>query len=226
MPPATDEGKGLAAQETIRDAYERDAERYEAYWREIQRYERRVARFLALAARPDSRVLDVGCGPGHLTRGLPGSVEVVGLDLAEAMVRAARKRRPSGRYVVHDYHRPVPRRLGRFDVVLAAGALDFCQELELVLGHLEAAMAGGARMLFTVAERRKGMPMHDRRLRRIATGRDMPGVRLAFHAKEEVRAILERLGLEVRAYAHQPGWYNEWYGLDVWYGCWDVARAR
>lgn len=53
------------------------------------------------------RVLDVGCGPGHLTAGLPGSVEVVGIDISPEMIKKAKHARPIGRYLVHDFHSPL-----------------------------------------------------------------------------------------------------------------------
>ena len=45
-----------------------------------------------IAFRGDERVLDAGCGSGRLTAELPARVpggHVVGIDLSEAMVRAA-----------------------------------------------------------------------------------------------------------------------------------------
>jgi demethylmenaquinone methyltransferase/2-methoxy-6-polyprenyl-1,4-benzoquinol methylase len=54
----------------------------------------------ALAALPPSRVLDVACGTGFLTRHLRG--EVVALDQSEAMLEVARERCPSATFVRGD----------------------------------------------------------------------------------------------------------------------------
>jgi len=70
-----------------------------------------VAAMDALAPAPGERVLDVGCGPGttavELARRVGHDGEVVGLDIAEAMVAAASRRAGAAgaanlRFVVHD----------------------------------------------------------------------------------------------------------------------------
>jgi len=59
-----------------------------------------------LRAAPGERVLDVGCGCGGTTAELATAVgptgTAVGIDLAEAMVAAARERFPGGRFVAGD----------------------------------------------------------------------------------------------------------------------------
>ncbi len=47
-----------------------------------------------------ARTLDLACGTGYLTRHLRG--EITGLDQSEGMLELARKRVPSGRFVVGD----------------------------------------------------------------------------------------------------------------------------
>src|SRR5499426_4328635 len=53
-----------------------------------------AAAFLLPELRPGMRLLDVGCGPGSITRGLAERVtpgEVVGLDLSRETLAAARQ---------------------------------------------------------------------------------------------------------------------------------------
>ncbi|XXF77281.1 class I SAM-dependent methyltransferase [Myxococcaceae bacterium GXIMD 01537] len=209
-------------EERVAQVYGEIAPAYEALFPALHLYGDRVERFLAEAVKPGARVLDVGCGPGHLTRGLDASVEVVGLDVSPEMVALARESRPSGTYRVHSYRQPVPADLGHFDVALAVGCLDFCEDLGPVLRHLSDALAPGGRLLFTVLERRPGLEGHEEPRRDIPTAG--PTVTLHFHAFEDLARTLAAAHLLPRAYAHAPGWVHLSEQRTLCFGWWDVTR--
>jgi len=48
-----------------------------------------IADYLAL--RPGMRVIDIGCGPGHILRHLPDGIEYTGFDIDEAYIAYARR---------------------------------------------------------------------------------------------------------------------------------------
>lgn len=103
---------------------------------------------LALRGWRGERVLDLGCGTGRA--GAPyrdHDLSVLGVDPSAAMVRAARRRDPDGRYAVAD---ACTLSLGRrFDLVIAVfdalnnltGDGELAAACERVLAHLE---PGGA----------------------------------------------------------------------------------
>ena len=207
----------------LEEYYEDFAPEYVSTWKSIQGYAAPVREFLREAAGEGTRVLDVGCGPGHLTQALPPSVEVVGCDIAERMLAIARQRRPHGEYHVHDYHDPIPRSWGRFDAVLALGTLEFCDDLPLVLGHLAAAMRPGGRLFMSVVERRPGQRLH-RRGRRPLSEAELPGVDMFLYTFGEQVAAIEHAGLLPLSYRHQKGWTHTEYEVDVLYALWDLER--
>ncbi|NOJ96468.1 methyltransferase domain-containing protein [Corallococcus coralloides] len=219
-----DEGDGDRGEEAaVARVYGEIASAYEVLYPALHRYGDRVERFLADVMKPGMRVLDVGCGPALHTRGLDASVDVVGLDLAPEMLELAQRARPSGTWRVHSYLEPVPEDLGTFDVVLVIGCLDFCDDLPRVLGHLGRVMKPGARMLFTVLERRPGVEAHEAARRRVRTADT--DVTLHLWSAEETARAVEAAGLRVRDYAHGPGWELMAEERVMWFGWWDVTRG-
>ena len=76
-----------------------------------------------LDAKPGERVLDLGCGTGeHVAALAAADVDVIGIDADEAMLEAARRAHPGLRVEQVDVVTDPPT-LGRFDAVLANGAL-------------------------------------------------------------------------------------------------------
>ncbi|QRO01939.1 class I SAM-dependent methyltransferase [Archangium violaceum] len=212
-----------AEEQGVRRVYGEIAGIYEAFFPSLHRYEGRVERFLAEAVAPGRRVLDVGCGPGQLTRGLDPAVAVVGVDLSPEMIDRARSGRPSGEYRVHSYREPLPEELGRFDVALAVGCLDFCDDLGRTLRHVSGALEPGGRLLFTVLERRPGLEGHEEARRRVQTADTE--VTLYFWSFEETARALLDAGLLPRGYAHAPGWVQLTEQRTMHFGWWDVERC-
>lgn len=96
-----------------------------------------------LSAR-DGAVLDVGCGPGHLTAHLRSlGVDAMGIDLVDELVRHARATHPDGRYVLGSMDElPVPDRS-------AAGVLAWYSLIHLPPEELGGVLAELRRATFT-----------------------------------------------------------------------------
>lgn len=204
----------------IRLLYDRVAGTYEQRGAGLAHYWDRARAWLGQVSREGSTVLDVGCGTGHLTAGLPASVTVIGCDISPEMVRLAALARPAGRFAVHDYHQPFPSQWPPADVTVALGCLEFCSDLAQVSRNLAAATKPDGRLLLTVPRAEPASP------RREITLRPLPFTEIVVRLRDdaEVEAALGAAGLEVIAHEAGPGFTMPGIGT-VEYGYWDLRAA-
>ena len=116
--------------------------------RSLARDQRRLAQRLV----PGLAVLDVGCGTGAITRGIAEAVapggRVVGVDVSEALIAAARREHgavPGLVFEVHDVYR-LPFR-EEFDVVTAARVLQWLARPAGAIAAMARAARPGGRVL-------------------------------------------------------------------------------
>jgi trans-aconitate methyltransferase len=99
-----------------------------------------------LQPRPGERILDVGCGTGHLTAQLAATgADVVGIDRSPAMIEQARRSYPQLRLEVadaRDFAFAEP-----FDAVFSNAALHWVTEPERVIARVRAALKPGGRFV-------------------------------------------------------------------------------
>ena len=99
-----------------------------------------------LAAGPGERVLDLGCGTGHLAAEIARSgAEVVGIDSSPEMVEQARCNYPELRFEVADstdFSFPEP-----FDAVFSNAALHWMRPPERVAGCVARTLKPGGRLV-------------------------------------------------------------------------------
>jgi ubiquinone/menaquinone biosynthesis C-methylase UbiE len=102
----------------------------------------------ALAPAPGQRLLDVGCGVGHLLAWLAGrgGGRHHGLDLSTASVGAARAACPSAGFAVGDAER-LPYRSGAFDRIVYNGSAHHLPDLAAALVEAHRVLAPGGRIV-------------------------------------------------------------------------------
>jgi SAM-dependent methyltransferase len=102
-----------------------------------------------------TRALDFGCGAGRSTRFLQGlGFEVVGVDVAPAMLEQARARDPGGDYRAVGPDGVLGAGLGEFDLILAAFTFDNVPTRSLklrLLAGLAASLRPGGRLINLVS---------------------------------------------------------------------------
>jgi SAM-dependent methyltransferase len=130
-----------------RMGWERAASHYEEYWTDTLLF---VAPLLdAAAVRTGSRLLDVACGPGVVSEAAAArGAQPVGIDIATAMVRRARKRRPDLEFIVGD---ALQLRFpdASFDAVTMNFGILHLSEPERALAEAHRVLVPGGRFAFT-----------------------------------------------------------------------------
>lgn len=194
--------------------YDRVADR--PYWDFSDRVLLELLRLTVLTGLGDGdgvRLLDAGGGTGrwalHLLRELPRATAVLA-DVSPGMLSAARRKAVraglSGRLelLAYDLHEPLPRALGRFDLVLCFhNVAGLVADPAALFGRLARAAAGGGRValvlpsLWQAAAKvlRDGRPAELRRLAASASVRYAPGVpEVLVFTPAVARVLLERAG--------------------------------
>lgn len=119
----------------------------------LEFYKEVAERCAPLAPR---RVVDVGCGTGHLLRFLVDSMQtepelIVGIDHSPAGIRRARTSVPKGRWLVADLFRLTPE-WDRFDLVLCTEVLEHVHEPARAVEVLRRLCAHGGSVAITVPD--------------------------------------------------------------------------
>jgi len=99
-----------------------------------------------LDAKPGERILDLGCGTGHLTAKIAeAGAQVVGVDRSPEMIRQARLKYPSLRFEVMD-----AREIsldGTFDAVFSNATLHWINEPERVIAGIKKSLRAEGRFV-------------------------------------------------------------------------------
>ncbi|UYZ57394.1 class I SAM-dependent methyltransferase [Hymenobacter latericus] len=80
------------------DAFDKMAQAYQDRYMELDLYNDTYAAFCALLPQPHARILELGCGPGNITRYLLArrpDYRITATDVAPAMVQLARQNNPT-----------------------------------------------------------------------------------------------------------------------------------
>jgi len=104
----------------------------------------------SLNIQPDMQVLDLGCGPGNLTRELAaGGVRITGVDKSEAMIKRAKRPQSRAQFKV-DNATGLDMGAASFDVVLSASLINVVPEPSALLSEMARVLGshGRASVLF------------------------------------------------------------------------------
>jgi trans-aconitate methyltransferase len=99
-----------------------------------------------LAPQPGERILDLGCGTGHLTNQIAAAgAEVVGVDKSQSMIEEARRLYPNLRFEIADaadLHSDQP-----FDAVFSNAAIHWMKDQRTVARRILSVLKPGGRFV-------------------------------------------------------------------------------
>lgn len=129
-----------------------DIERYYERSHPIVRWieRKRIAALRGFAAaRPGDRVLEVGCGAGHVLQEF-GETTRTGLDLSTTMLERARRRLGGSVRLLRGSAEQLPLANASYDIVLCTEVLEHTQHPEQVINELMRVAAPGARVVVSI----------------------------------------------------------------------------
>src|SRR5579864_6071694 len=155
-------GRNIMSSETIRQDASRershwDAALYDARHSFVWKYGAEVIELLA--PRKGERILDVGCGTGHLSRQIALSgADVTGLDRSPAMIEQARKSYPEMKFIqgdAADFEVAEP-----FDAIFSNAALHWVKRAGQAAACIAGALKPGGRFVAEFGGKRNLAAFH------------------------------------------------------------------
>lgn len=131
----------------IRSFYDQEAQRYAEYWiPKNYYYYDQIKKLLSKIVPPGKKVLDVGCGTGHILASLNPSYGL-GIDFSSAMIQEASKRYPHLDFQVLDAEEAGNSIKKTFDYIIAANSLTEATDIRRWLKSLYKVMTPESRLI-------------------------------------------------------------------------------
>lgn len=135
--------------QSVLETFDKVAAAYQEKFMDLDSYNDGFDLFCSLLEKPGARILELGCGPGNITRYLLAQrpdFQIEGIDIAPNMIELARQNNPSARFNIMDV-REIDRLSGPFDGIMCGFCTPYLSKEECFKLIKDAATllpAGGA----------------------------------------------------------------------------------
>jgi predicted TPR repeat methyltransferase len=113
-------------------SWDKVATAYEAYFMDLDLYNDTYDAFCELLHQPYPRVLEIGCGPGNISRYLlrqRPDLQLEGVDISPSMIALAQAHNPTGRFLVLDC-RHLDTLSGPYDAIVGGFCLPYLSQAD------------------------------------------------------------------------------------------------
>ena len=121
-------GKSINA----KDLFDFHAVQYENKFMDVSDYSLSLHALLALISESNSRLLELGCGPGNITKflhELQPKLQILGIDIAPNMIELAAKNNPRAAFQIMDC-KDILKLHRKFDVIIGGFCMPYLNEIE------------------------------------------------------------------------------------------------
>ncbi|WP_264554778.1 class I SAM-dependent methyltransferase [Halocatena marina] len=185
MPDTPDRPVAYRAYEKLAPGYDRKGETKPA-----NAYLERPATLSLLPNVQGDRILDAGCGAGHLTTELTDSgATVVGVDVSHTMLTYARPRVPTGEFIQADLGSTLPFPDNSFDGIASSLAFHYVRDWNSLLRDLRRILSTDGWVVFSVQHPHADFEEYDDSVN--------------YHETEQVTATWESFGMAVDVPAYR-----------------------
>lgn len=114
------------------DTWNKIAELYQDKFMKLDLYNDTYDFFCDAIAKPNAKLLEIGCGPGNITKYLlnkKADFDILGIDIAPNMIELAKKNNPSADFAVMDT-REINTFTTKFDGIIAGFCVPYLSQTE------------------------------------------------------------------------------------------------
>ncbi|MCX7552916.1 class I SAM-dependent methyltransferase [Marinicella sp. S1101] len=111
------------------NTFNQSADAYLAHFKDTKLYRKSYENFLATLTAEHKSILDLACGPGHVSHYLlshRSDLDLLGVDLAPAMIKLAKELNPNATFKVSSAHEVLTENHG-FDAIVCGFLLPYLQ---------------------------------------------------------------------------------------------------